>query len=378
MPTLRRLSTVALVFCASAALGQGVRLPPDGGNQKSSVSQWIGQVEVNITYNSPDVTGPNGEDRRGKIWGGLVPFGMADLGFGTCGKECPWRGGANQNTVFRISHDVQIEGRPLGAGSYGLHFIPDPAEWTVIFSRDSASWGSFFYDAKEDALRVKVKPVKSEYHHWLTYEFTDRQPAQATVALLWEDLAVPIQVTVPNAVDLWIESLRRDLRNQPGFNWQGWQAAADYALAQKTNLVEALAWAEKAVSLPGIGRENFATLSTLSRAQAANGRAAEAQATLAKAINHPTAGVFDLHGLGRQLLQQGQKDEAIRVFETNARRNAGAWPTDVGLLRAYSAAGRYQDALKAARAALAKAPDEGNRKNIERMIGLLEQGKDVN
>lgn len=374
----RALAILTLVFCATATLAQPVTTPPSGANQKSSVSQWIGLVEVDVIYNSPDVTGPNGEDRRGKIWGTLVPWGMADLGFGTCGQECPWRAGANENTVFRVSHDVQIEGQPLAAGAYGLHMIPGEAEWTVIFSKDSTSWGSFFYDAKEDALRVKVKPAKSDYHHWLTYEFTDRRPAQATVALKWEELAVPFTITVPNSGELWIESLRHELRSQPGFSWEGWEAAARYALDEKTNLPEALTWAEKSVSLAGIGRENFATLQTLARAQESNGRGAEAQATLAKAIAHPTAGTFDLHALGRQLLRDGRKDEAVKVFETNAKRFAGVWPTDVGLMRGYSAVGRYKEALKAAKAALAKAPDAPNKQNLERMIGLLEQGKDVN
>jgi len=177
------LAAGAVAAAPRAAQAEFVTLPPDGGNQKASVSQWIGLVEVNITYNAPKVTAPDGTDRSGKIWGQLVPYGMADLGFGTCGKECPWRAGANENTVFRVSHPVKIEGQPLPAGAYGLHMIPGPEEWTVIFSKNSTSWGSFFYTAAEDALRVKVKPVKCEYNHWLTYEFTERRLDRAKVAL---------------------------------------------------------------------------------------------------------------------------------------------------------------------------------------------------
>ena len=106
------VSVVALLWLAGPASAQvpGITLPPSGENQRSVVTQYIGPVAVTIDYHSPNVHGPGGEDRTGKIWGVLVPYGMATLGFGTCGDHCPWRGGANQNTVFSVSHDVEIEG----------------------------------------------------------------------------------------------------------------------------------------------------------------------------------------------------------------------------------------------------------------------------
>ncbi|MEA2488533.1 MAG: hypothetical protein QOH21_325, partial [Acidobacteriota bacterium] len=143
-------SLIALAFAAAlapAALAQNLTLPPSGDNQKSTVAQNIGPVRVSIDYSSPNVHGPSGEDRRGKIWGTLVPYGLTNLGFGTC-KECPWRAGSNQNTVFTVSNDVTIEGQPLPAGRYGLHMIVNPDEWTLIFSKNADSWGSFYYDAK--------------------------------------------------------------------------------------------------------------------------------------------------------------------------------------------------------------------------------------
>ncbi len=371
------LCTVALV-CAllavvsAVATAQVVTLPPDGKNQKASVSQWIGLVEVNVTYNAPKVTAPDGTDRKGKIWGQLVPYGMARLGFGTCGDQCPWRAGANENTVFRVSDDVKVEGQPLKAGSYGLFMIPGPDEWTIIFSKNSTSWGSFFYNVAEDALRVKVKPVKCEYNHWLTYEFVERQPDRATVAMKWEYLSVPWAITVDNTTDLYVENLRRQLRTTPGFNWQGWQEAAKYCLDNKTNLKEALVWAQNSVNLPFIGQANFTTLRTLADAQAANGLTAEAEVTIAKALDDPTAGPFDLHQYGRELLARGDKEKALKVFELNAKKHPNAWPVNVGLARGYAAVGRTADALKYARLAVQQAPDEANKKNLQKMVQDLE------
>ena len=368
---------VALIVVSAVASAQVVTLPPDGKNQKASVSQWIGLVEVNVTYNAPKVTAPDGTDRTGKIWGQLVPYGMANLGFGTCGDQCPWRAGANENTVFRVSHDVKIEGQPLAAGSYGLHMIPGQEEWTIIFSKNSTSWGSFFYNPAEDALRVKVKPKKCEYNHWLTYEFTERQPDRATVALKWEYLQVPWAITVDNANDLYVENLRRQLRNAPGFSWEGWQEAARFCLQNKVNLKEALGWAQNAVSLPYVGQENFATLTTLADVQAANGRTAEADKTLKKGLEHPTAGPLDLHQYGRQLLAQGEKEKALMVFEANAKKYPNVWPVNVGLARGYAAVGRTKEALKFAKLAVQQAPDEANKKNLQKMVEDLESGKPV-
>jgi len=379
----RKLSwTVALVAAALivvpvAASAQIVTLPPDGKNQKASVSQWIGLVEVNVTYNSPKVTAPDGTDRTGKIWGQLVPYGMANLGFGTCGDQCPWRAGANENTVFRVSQDVKVEGQPLAAGAYGLFMIPGQDEWTVIFSKNSTSWGSFYYNAAEDVLRVKVKPKKSDYTHWLTYEFSERQPDRATVALKWEYLQVPWTITVDNANELYVENLRRQLRDAPGLNWEGWQEAADFCFDNKINLKEGLVWAQNAVSLPYIGQENFFTLRTLANLQAANGLTAEAEKTFQKAINYPGATPLDLHQYGRQLLAAGEKDKALMVFETNAKLHPNVWPVNVGLARGYAAVGRTQEAIKYAKLAVQQAPDEGNKKNLQKMIEDLEAGKTV-
>jgi len=371
------IALLAIGILSFPALGQGISTPPDGDNQRSSVTQHIGLVSVTIDYNSPDVHAPNGDDRRGKIWGDLVPWGLTNLGFGPC-KECPWRAGANQNTVFTVSHDVKINGLSLKAGSYGLHVIPMKDEdWTLIFSNNHTSWGSFFYDPKEDALRVKAKPTKSDYHEYLTYEFTERKLDRATVALQWEDLALPWTVTVDDPTDLYIARIREELRNNNGFRWQNWVAAAQYALnAKRPN--DALEFADGAVNFKFVGQENFQTLNTLASAQEAAGKSTEAKATRDKALNHATASVFDLHAAGRQLIAQGKKEDALRIFELNAKRNPNAWPVHVGLARGYSAAGRYKDALKHAKLALAQAPDEGNKRVLEEGIQKLEAGKDMN
>jgi len=370
------LFALLLVVPASAQVAS-ITVPPDGGNQRATVIQGIGLVRVSIDYHSPHVHSPAGEDRRGKIWGALVPYGMANLGFGTCGDQCPWRGGANENTVFTTSHDVKVQGQPLPAGSYGLHFIPDREEWTIVFSKNATSWGSFFYDAKEDALRVKAKPAKGDYHEDLTYGFRDRKLDRATAVLSWEDLEVPFDVTVDNAKDLYADNMRRELRSSAGFTWVGWNTAATYCLRAKTHLDEGLHWAERAVDPTKGGQANFTTLTTLADLQAANSLAAESKKTRERALHDPSAGPLDLHGYGRQLVGEKRAAEAMEVFQLNAKLHPDAWFVHVGLGRGYAALGKRKEAIEHFKLAVPKAPDEGNRKNLQGLIQKLEQGQEI-
>ena len=362
---------LALAFLP-AAYGQTLTLPPDGNNQKAVVKQHIGPVLVAVSYSSPRVH-LGGQDRSGKIWGELVPYGLSDLGFNDC-KECPWRAGANENTVFTVSHDLKVEGKPLPAGSYGLHMIPGKESFTVIFSKNAGSWGSYWYDPKEDVLRVEVKPAKSEFREWLSYEFTEREPARATLALFWENLKVPVALAVDDVDELYFQTIKRELRGVLGFRWQDLASAAQFTLKTGKHLEEGLAWAQRSVGAQFVGQENFRTLSTLGQLQLATGKTGEAEKTFEKAIAGSTPKPIDGHQLGRQLQQQGKKAEALKVFQANARRFPNQWPVNVGLARGYGATGDLKKALEHARLALTQAPDELNKKSLAGMIDQLEKG----
>src|SRR5688572_7844547 len=119
-PRFRLNARMALIGCvasvaASSATAQRVTLPQVSPHAR--VMQTIGLTEVSIDYHRPAVRGRD-------IWGGVVPY------------EQVWRAGANDNTTISFSHPVRIEGKELPAGSYGLHMIPTPKAWTVIFSKN--------------------------------------------------------------------------------------------------------------------------------------------------------------------------------------------------------------------------------------------------
>jgi len=374
----RRIGFVLAGVLATAAVAsaQSVTLPPGGNSQKASVSQHIGLATVTIEYSSPRVVSPSGEDRRGKIWGGLVPYGIYDLGFNA--RRGPWRAGANENTVFSVSHPVKVQGQALPAGRYGLHMIAGEREWTIIFSKNSTSWGSFSYDEAEDALRVRVSPEKAPYREWLSYEFTERKPDSATIALEWEELRVPFTVAVEDGTALYLDNLRNELRGQQGFSWQNWDAAAQYCVQQNRNLEEALRWADSAIALPFVGQANFTTLSTKAQVLEKLSRTAEATELMARALDLPGAQPIEIHQYGRRLLAQGRKAEALAVFQKNQKRFGDQWPVHVGLARGHSAMGDYKSALRHAQIALEQAPDPLNKKSLQEAVMRLKDGKDMN
>src|ERR1700743_870467 len=186
--TAGMLLVILQIAFANFAKAQLTALP-SGGNKRASGSEGIGLTNVTINYSRPAV-----KKRDGHIWGELIPVGYVDQGFGPS-KSAPWRAGANENTIIEFSTDVKIEGQPLAAGKYGFFIAYDPNECTLIFSKNSTSWGSFFYKPEEDVLRVKVKPVPLDKSvEWLRYEFVNETLESADIQLEWEKLAIPFKV----------------------------------------------------------------------------------------------------------------------------------------------------------------------------------------
>ncbi|MBD0353320.1 MAG: DUF2911 domain-containing protein, partial [Flavisolibacter sp.] len=341
---------------------------PSGGNKKAWVGERVGLTDITIRYDRPGV-----KEREGKIWGQLVPVGYTDLGFGPTKGKAPWRAGANENTTIEFSNDVTIEGKPLPAGKYGFFILYDPVEPTLIFSKNNTSWGSYYYDEKEDALRIKVKtqPLNNNVE-WLKYEFMNQTENSATIALQWEKLMIPFRVEV-DYIKQQIESFRRELRSERGFFWLAWDQAAQWSLQHNTNLEEALLWSDSATGPSFGGSRIFQPWSTKAQILYKLGRTAEGDAVMKQAL--PLAGMQDLHQYGRSLLQQQKNKEALEVFKANYQKKPNQFTTLVGLARGYSANGDFKNALKYARQALPVAPNEPNKKFLEDAIKKLEEGK---
>jgi hypothetical protein len=367
---MKKLSILCLcvgVFCTLHA--QLLTTTPSGGNKKAMVGERIGLTDVTIHYDRPGVKG-----RDGKIWGVLIPVGFTDLGFGSS-KSSPWRAGANENTTIEFSTDVKVEGQTLPAGRYGFFISYDPNECILIFSKNSTSWGSYFYDDKEDVLRVKAKPVALDKPvEWLKYEFIDQTPNSANVALMWEKLMIPFKVEV-DLIATQLASFRKELRTDKGFMWESWARAAQWCADNNVNLEEALLWSDSATSVNFGGDHNFQAWSTKAQILEKSGKTSEADAALKQAL--PYASVIEMHQYGRQLLTEKKNKEALEVFKMNYTKNPNQFTTLMGLTRGYAANGDNKNALKYANMALALAPDAQNKASVEDIIQKLKEGKEI-
>jgi tetratricopeptide (TPR) repeat protein len=173
-----------------------------------------------------------------------------------------------------------------------------------------------------------------------------------------------------------IESFRRELKGDKGFDKDSWAQAAEFAVAHNTNLDDALVWSDYSINGPFIGQKTFKTLGTRATVLEKMGRNAEADSLRKEAM--PLASMNELHGYGRQLLAQKKPVEALAAFKLNAQKNPNVYTTNMGLARGYSANGDFKNALKYIKLAQPQSPNKQNADAIEKYIKMLEEKKDIN
>ena len=271
-----RAAALALTMLAAASLVRAqqqqpkVRLPQ--ASPPATLTETIGVTDLTIVYHRPSVRGRT-------VWGDVAPEkvaailkassflpqsspeGTLDGGQGT-GKDFPmvpnghvWRAGANEATRFTVSDDVLVNGQPLKAGSYSLHMIPGKDEWTVVFNKTAEQWGSYNYDAKQDALRVKTKPEwRADSQELLGYEIPAGTPNSARVVLRWEKIAVPFTVEVPNQDALVHSKIDAVIAASPG-DWHVPLEVANTYLNDE-NFDEAMTWVDRSIKV----KETFQNL----------------------------------------------------------------------------------------------------------------------
>jgi len=67
-----------------------------------------------------------------------------------------WRTGANEAPELVLYKDFNLNGTKIKAGSYSLLTIPGEKEWTIILNSDLNTWGSYYYNNKNDVARITV------------------------------------------------------------------------------------------------------------------------------------------------------------------------------------------------------------------------------
>jgi hypothetical protein len=351
-----RIVLVAIILLtaglgAGRAWAQSALLTLPDQSQHARVLQRIGLTDITIDYHRPQVRGR-------KIFGGVQAYGDV------------WRAGANFNTTIDVTDPVTIEGQPLARGTYGLHFIPGPASWIVIFSKNATSWGSFTYDQAEDALRVTVTPRTIAPHEVLSYEFDNPTPSSTLVTMTWDTVAVSFKVDV-NTRDLVAQSLRNQLRGRAQTEWQAWEEVANYLLENKLSADEALKDAERSIGI----EDRFENEITKARALTALGRRAEAQAAQDKALTLGTES--QVYQFARGLQRLGQQDQALAIFRSNIAKHPNTTTAYLEAARIAVAAADFTNAIDEMKRAIDTA-SAGLQGVLRDLLRQLESRVDIN
>ncbi len=138
----------------------------------------LGDAHIHIDYSSPGV-------RNRIIFGGLLTYDMV------------WQAGAHNATWIETNKDLIIEGKTLVAGKYGFFTIPSKDEWTLIFNTNWDQHGKDEYDAKEDVVRFKVKPIISEnITEHLVYKVKKANNGEGIISLAWEKVSLDFNFSI--------------------------------------------------------------------------------------------------------------------------------------------------------------------------------------
>ncbi len=342
------MRTVLMLFCMVFSVQAGVAQQEPDVSPAASISQRIGITDVVVTYHRPGVKGRT-------IWGALVPYGEV------------WRAGANENTTISFSDPVSIGGHTLAGGTYGLHMIPGEREWTIIFSTNATSWGSFSYDKAEDALRAAVRPEAADFSEWLGYSFDHLTDSSAVLVLRWERVRLPLRIDVDLA-SVTLYHLRHEyLRGLASFGWQGWNNAANFCVQRNVNLDEGLTWVDRSLRM----NRNFDNLWVKSEILRKQGRSAQADSLQREAYGLATEA--QVNAKGYQYLQNGELPAAIALFTRNVQAHPESWNVYDSLAEAWERSGDIHQALSCYQIALKKVDSQTQKDRLVRTIERLQR-----
>ena len=284
-------------------------------SQKASSMQTIGVTDVTIVYSRPATKGR-------KIWGDWPtavageatlddqdtrPAGAPIVPYGHI-----WRTGANEATTFTVTDDVLINGQLLPAGTYSLHTIPGKDEWTIIFNTVADQLGSFDYDSKKDALRVKAKPEVSEQsQEWLEISLNPVKDNSAIARIRWEKVSVPFTIEVKDIAAVVLARARTGVAAAKSDDWQTPFQAANYARTNKAT-DDAAKWYEqalKAIDEQIKTKPNFQNMTRRASTLINMGRTQEGIAAAEKAVEVGKAEKADTSALEKRIadLKAGKK-----------------------------------------------------------------------
>jgi hypothetical protein len=118
------------------------------------------------------------QKRGRKLFGDLINYGEV------------WRLGANEATEIEFFKDVKIDNKVIKKGRYTLYALVNEDKWTLIFNKETDTWGAFRYDVAKDVLRTTV-PVEKQDTIIEAFSIAfQKAPKGADLVITWDDVLV--------------------------------------------------------------------------------------------------------------------------------------------------------------------------------------------
>jgi Protein of unknown function (DUF2911) len=118
------------------------------------------------------------------IFGELEPFGTV------------WRLGANEATEIEFYKDVMVGQKKVKKGRYTVYALPTATVWTLIFNKETDTWGAFKYDSTKDIARVAVQVQKqAEITEVFSIQFEKNTANSANMLIAWDDVLVKLLIS---------------------------------------------------------------------------------------------------------------------------------------------------------------------------------------
>ncbi len=151
---------------------KGIGVP----SKTETIESSIQNSTVSVSYGRPL--------KRGRqIFGGVVPY------------DSVWRTGANSATVIQFEKNISIGKTFIPKGKYSIYTIPNPDEWTLIFSSDLTSWPTD-PDRGKEVEKVKVPTLKTKkITELFTIEVVESKKG-GVLRFAWDDIVVAVDFEI--------------------------------------------------------------------------------------------------------------------------------------------------------------------------------------
>lgn len=134
--------------------------------------------QIRVLYSRPQMNGR-------EVFGGLLKYGQL------------WRVGANETTIVTFFQDVNIGGKDISAGSYGLFAVVNEDNWEFILHRNVQSWGNANHDDKDNVVTVKAPTARTpETLEALSMTFAKTGDNTVDLVVGWENTMARLPITV--------------------------------------------------------------------------------------------------------------------------------------------------------------------------------------